>query len=202
MIVRKLGRRGLRRAACGLALVLAWLWLPNLEAQYERRTVLVERVIDGDTIEVEIEGGSQTLRLIGVDTPETKHPTWAVELFGAEASAYTTAALEGQSVQLEIDRTGDRRDRYGRWLPYVYVGGQNFNTRLIRDGYGYAIRGFEYSKRAEFIGLEAQARRACGGRGSRPPLPSGGPEGWLREGVSRRYRYRATAPCVAVAPAE
>ena len=108
------------------------------------------------------------MRLIGADTPETKHPTKTVQHFGAEASAYTKAALEGRTVQLETDRTGDTVDRYGRLLRYVYLDGQNFNARLIREGYAHAIRGFRYSKRASFIRLEEAAKRLGKGLWSPP----------------------------------
>ena len=104
-----------------------------------------------------------TVRLIGVDTPETVHPTKTVQHFGAEASAYTKAALEGNTVTLEADPTGDTRDRYGRLLRYVHLDGQNFNARLIREGYGHAIRRFRYSLKTQFIRLEDSARKA--GRG-------------------------------------
>ena len=133
------------------------------EGQYEPRSAVVERVIDGGTIEVRVAGQTHTVRLIGADTPETKHPAKEVQRFGQEASAFTKAALEGKTVQLEIDRTGDTRDRYGRLLQYVHLDGQNFNARLIREGYAHAIRGFRYSKRAQFIRLEDEARRR--GRG-------------------------------------
>ena len=104
-----------------------------------------------------LSGGERyTVRLIGVDTPETVHPTKTVQHFGAEASAYTKAGIEA-------DRTGDTRDSYGRLLRYVHLDGENFNARLIREGYGHAIRGFRYSKRAQFIRLEDEARRR--GRG-------------------------------------
>ena len=122
-------------------------------------TVKVARVIDGDTIQVLSDGRQYTVRLIGADTPETKHPTKAVQRFGQEASAFTTAALDGQTVQLEIDRTGDTRDRYGRLLRSVYLNGDNFNARLIREGYAHAIRGFRYSMRSQFIRLEDEARQ-------------------------------------------
>ena len=56
--------------------------------------------------------------------------------------------FDGKAVQLEIDRTGDTRDRYGRLLQYVHLDGENFNARLIREGYAHAIRGFHYSMRA------------------------------------------------------
>ena len=119
----------------------------------------VERVIDGDTLQVRFEGKSHTVRLIGVDTPETKHPTKAVQYFGREASAFTKAHLEGKAVLLEKDRTGDTVDRYGRLLRYVYLDGDNFNARLIREGYAHAYRRFPFSKRQEFIQLEDQAKR-------------------------------------------
>ena len=61
-------------------------------------------------------------------TPETKHPTEAVQYFGREASAFTKAALEGKTVLLQKDRTGDTVDRYGRWLRYVLLDGDNFNA--------------------------------------------------------------------------
>ena len=133
-------------------------------AQLDPISAHVERVIDGDTIQVRVEGKSYTVRLIGVDTPETKHPTEAVQYFGREASAFTKAALEGKTVLLQKDRTGDTVDRYGRRLRYVLLDGDNFNARLIRHGYAHAYRRFPCSKRTEFIRLEEQARL--------PPLPS------------------------------
>ena len=128
-------------------------------AQLDPISARVERVIDGDTIQVLVDGTRRTIRLIGVDTPETKHPTKAVQYFGREASAFTKAALEGKTVLLQKDRTGDTVDRYGRWLRYVLLDGDNFNARLIRDGYAHAYRRFPFSKRTEFIRLEEQARR-------------------------------------------
>ena len=103
------------------------------------------------------------MRLIGADTPETKHPTNPAQRFGVEATAFTKAAPEGKTVMLETDRTGDTRDRYGRLLRYIHLAGENFNARLIREGYAHAIRGFRYSKRAQVIRLEDEARRR--GRG-------------------------------------
>ena len=81
-----------------------------------------------------------------------------MEHFGLEASAFTKARLDGKTVQLVQDRTGDTVDAYGRILRLVYLDGENFNATLIREGYGHAIRGFDYSMRREFIALENQAR--------------------------------------------
>ena len=121
-------------------------------------TARVERVVDGDTLVVRYQGENHTVRLIGVDTPESVHPTAPVEHFGAEASAFTRARLDGQTVELVTDPAGDTVDAFGRLLRLVYLDGENFNATLIREGYGHAIRGFDYSMRPEFIALENQAR--------------------------------------------
>ena len=143
----------------GFAILIAGLASLITSAQLDPVTARVERVIDGDTIRVRHQGKNYTVRLIGVDTPETKHPTQAVERFGREASAFTKAALEGKLVAQVKDRTGDTVDRYGRLLRRVLLDGDNFNARLIREGYAHAYRRFPFSKRAEFIQLEEQARR-------------------------------------------
>ncbi len=143
----------------GLAMLIAGLASLITSAQRDPIMARVERVIDGDTIRVRHQGKTFTVRLIGVDTPETDHPTQAVEHFGREASAFTKAALEGKLVALARDRTGDTVDRYGRLLRYVLLDGDNFNARLIREGYAHAYRLFPFSKRQEFIQLEEQARR-------------------------------------------
>ena len=149
----------LRAKMIGLAMFVGGFMGLIASAQLDPITARVERVIDGDTIQVRHQGKNYTVRFIGVDTPETKHPTKAVQYFGREASAFTKAALEGKTVLLQKDRTGDTVDRYGRWLRYVLLDGDNFNARLIRDGYAHAYRRFPFSKRTEFIQLEEQARR-------------------------------------------
>ncbi len=149
----------LRAKMTGLAIFICGFMGLITSAQLDPITARVERVIDGDTIHVRVEGKRYTVRLIGVDTPETKHPTKPVQYFGREASDFTKAALEGKTVMLQKDRTGDTVDRYGRWLRYVLLDGDNFNARLIRDGYAHAYRRFPFSKRTEFIQLEEQARQ-------------------------------------------
>ena len=148
-----------RTARIGIALLVFGMLALITQAQFEPIDATVVRVIDGDTIRVCFEGKSHTVRLMGVDTPETKHPTKAVQFFGREATAFTKAALEGKTVLLAKDRTGDTVDRYGRLLRYVLLDGDNFNARLIREGYAHAYRRFPFSKRTEFIQLEDQARR-------------------------------------------
>ena len=106
----------------GLAMFIGGFMGLIASAQLDPITAHVERVIDGDTIQVQVDGTRYTVRLIGVDTPETKHPTKPVQYFGREASAFTKAALEGKTVLLQKDRTADTVDRYGRWLRYVLLG--------------------------------------------------------------------------------
>lgn len=93
----------------------------------------VSRVVDGDTIEVDLDGATTDVRLIGFDTPETVHPSEPVECFGRAASAYTTDALEGRTVTLEFDI--ERYDHYDRMLAYVWVDGDLFNEQILNDGY-------------------------------------------------------------------
>jgi micrococcal nuclease len=91
-------------------------------------------VLDGDTIVVRRAGADQeTVRLLGVDTPETHHPTEPVECYGPEASAFTSRRLFGEVVRLEHDV--EERDRYDRRLAYVYLRGERFNDVLLRRGY-------------------------------------------------------------------
>lgn len=99
-----------------------------------KKLVTVSRVVDGDTIEVQWEGKPEKIRFIGVDTPETVHPTIGEEPFGKEASQYTKNQLEGQQVYICLDV--EERDRYGRLLGYAFLqNGTFFNSRLIVNGY-------------------------------------------------------------------
>jgi micrococcal nuclease len=103
----------------------------------QRRTATaaytVVAVADGDTIEVARDGERDTVRLLGVDTPETRHPTEPVECFGPEAAAYTARRLTGRTVRLEGDV--EARDLYDRRLAYVILEGERFNDELLRLGY-------------------------------------------------------------------
>ena len=133
------------------------------------------RVIDGDTIVVE---GIGTVRLIGVDTPETVDPDSPVEYYGKEASDFTRSIANRQMVTLGYDQ--DRIDRYGRTLAYVYLpDGTLLNAEIIRLGYGHAYTFFPFRLIEEFRALEREARAAGRGlwapRGSsrgRTPLPA------------------------------
>lgn len=108
------------------------------EAQIEiaQESAVVTRVIDGDTLVVSIKGEEKTVRLIGLDTPETVDPGEGVECYGPEAAAALKGELlEGDSVVLISDETQDDKDRYGRLLRYVEEEGRDIGEWLIVNGY-------------------------------------------------------------------
>lgn len=116
----------------------------------------VTRVIDGDTLVVDTIG---TVRLIGVDTPETVDPRKPVQAFGAEASAFLKGLALGKSVKLDFDQT--RTDRYGRTLAYAYLPDGTFvNREIIRQGYGFAYTEFPFRLMDDFRAAERDARAA------------------------------------------
>ena len=91
------------------------------------------RVVDGDTIVVDIDGKQYKVRYIGMDTPETVHPFKPVQYFGKEASEKNREFLAGKEIRLEKDVS--ETDRYGRLLRYVWAGDIMVNTELVRLGY-------------------------------------------------------------------
>lgn len=120
----------------------------------------VIKVVDGDTLSVNIDGNTQTLRLIGIDTPETVHPSKPVECFGIEASNKAKQVLNGQSVRIEQDSTQGDYDKYNRLLVYVFLkDGTNFNKLMIEEGYGYEYTyDLPYKYQSEFKQAEEQAK--------------------------------------------
>jgi micrococcal nuclease len=96
----------------------------------------VTHVSDGDTLTVSVSGRQETLRLIGVDTPETVHPTKPVQCWGPEASAHTKG-LFPPGTKVFLARDAEARDKYGRFLAYVYRARDNLflNMELVRGGW-------------------------------------------------------------------
>lgn len=125
--------------------------------------VLVTHVTDGDTIGVGRGWRYQTVRLIGVDTPETVHPEKPVEFFGPEASEFTKRQLEGKKVHLEFEPS-TQYDDYGRLLAYVFlIDGTLFNAELIKQGYACVIAPSPFHRYKEFRFHEQEARLAGAG---------------------------------------
>jgi micrococcal nuclease len=99
--------------------------------------VPVVDIVDGDTIEVLVNGTTEDVRYIGIDTPESVAPGEPVECYGRQASAANAELVEGENVRLEFD--AERRDQYGRMLAYVYVDDLFVNAELLREGYATTL---------------------------------------------------------------
>ena len=134
-----------------------------IKTQYEY--FKVTRVVDGDTLEVDIHGAKEKVRLIGINTPETVDPRRSVQCFGKEASNRMKELAQDKSVRLESDDTQSFRDTYDRLLDYVYLeDGQMLNRKMIAEGYAYEYTyGVPYKYQKEFRELVALARTS--GRG-------------------------------------
>jgi micrococcal nuclease len=120
----------------------------------------VTKVTDGDTIHVDLNGVDETVRLIGINTPETVDPRRPVECFGREASDKLKSLAKGKIVRLEYDESQSLRDTYGRLLAYVYLeDGQMLNKKLIGEGYAYEYTYMTpYKYQSEFRELQNIAR--------------------------------------------
>lgn len=122
----------------------------------------VTRVVDGDTIIVDINGVEERIRLIGVNTPESVDPRRPVQCFGKEASAFLKKILDGKEVTLEKDLSQGDTDKYHRLLRYVYLSDGTFiNKLIIEEGYGheYTYR-TPYKYQSQFKKAEYEARTA------------------------------------------
>lgn len=121
----------------------------------------VTKVVDGDTIKVLLPSGeTETVRLIGINTPETKDPRRPVECFGKEASAKAQELMEEKIITLEEDKSQGDRDRYGRLLRYVFnQDSSNINQQLIKEGYAYEYTyNNPYRYQEDFQEAERQAQ--------------------------------------------
>jgi micrococcal nuclease len=131
----------------------------------DQPTYKVLRVTDGDTLHLDINGVNETVRLIGINTPETVDPRKPVQCFGKEASNRMKELVDGQMVRIELDDSQSTRDIYGRLLAYVYLeDGQMVNRKMIADGYAYEytyLTPYKYQK--EFRELQTLARTTARG---------------------------------------
>ncbi len=154
----------IRRHVIALALLLTAETLWTLSGGDPRGArVLVTDVVDGDTVHVGRGWRRTTVRLIGVDAPETVHPEKPVQFYGPEASAFTKKSLTGKWVHLEFEPM-DQIDVYGRMLAYIVLDdGTLFNRELVLQGYARAYTRFPFRYQEEFRLAQAEARAA--GRG-------------------------------------
>lgn len=163
----------------------AWKYiLPRLEESENRdkqqvekenstkETALVKKIFDGDTFEAEINGKTEKIRMLGIDTPErwdsekfdrdmerTGRDKKTIQKLGELSYEHTVRLIGGKKVILKAEPGGDNKDRYGRLLRYVYLDDGTFvNMRIIEDGYANAYRKFKLSKQKELIDAEKKAR--------------------------------------------
>jgi len=131
----------------------------------------VVRVVDGDTIYVQLADRVEKIRYIGVNTPEIHHPIKGEEPGGREAAAMNRRLVGGRPVRLELDVRS--RDRYGRLLAYVWLGDTMVNAELVRRGYAQVMTVPPNVRYQDlFVKLQREARDA--GRGLwREILPTG-----------------------------
>jgi micrococcal nuclease len=121
---------------------------------------IVSNVVDGDTLDVTVNGVEQRVRLLGIDTPETKHPQKPVECFGQEAAAQAAELLQGQVVLLENDESQGDTDQYDRLLRFVWLpDGRLVNYLLIADGYAFEYTyDLPYTYQQQFQAAQETAR--------------------------------------------
>ncbi len=134
----------------------------------------VVSVVDGDTVKVRMGGSVESVRLIGIDAPETATSGRPAQCFGPESSAKAGELLAGTAVRLEFDESQGRLDRYGRLLAYVWVDDVHVNEWMLRHGYAREFTfNVPYRYQADFRAAEAAARAAerglwaaetCGGK--------------------------------------
>lgn len=126
----------------------------------EKEDVEIERVIDGDTVEVKLSNGDiETIRLLLIDTPESVHPEKKEQPYGKESSNFAKKTLkEGKKAQLE--KGSPERDKYGRLLGYIWIDNINFNQLMIEKGYARIAYVYEPNTKYlnEFEKVEKQAK--------------------------------------------
>lgn len=143
-----------------IATILAGGWSVS-GASEEQAKVL--KVVDGDTIHVQLsDGKKEKVRVIGIDTPETKDPRKPVQCFGKEASAQMSRLVNGKTVTLERNPAEDR-DKYGRLLRYVALDGEDIGARMIAEGYAFSYKRFPHPRLEAYNQLEKEARGALRG---------------------------------------
>ena len=151
------------KKACGWILFVAFVVAVGmgfrLGCNHKSPGYVVLNVVDGDTIKIRAGGVEQSVRLLGVDTPETVHPDIPPEPYGAEAAEFTKQLLRGEKVVLRFGRK--MRDRYGRLLAFVYRGSDDLfvNLEIVRRGYG-RVYGDGFPNRSLFLKAQREAQTA------------------------------------------
>ena len=135
--------------------------------KYHRKLFTVINIVDGDTLDIDIADGkyAQTrIRLLGVDTPETKDDRVGLMYYGPEATEFVRQLAMGKKVTVLLDTVSDQRDRYGRLLAYILLDDERvLNEEIIRNGFGYADLRFAHSDFDLYENVMAEAIEAEAG---------------------------------------
>ena len=129
---------------------------------------VVDRVIDGDTVDVRLSTGDDPVRvrILGIDTPETVNPDAPVQCWGPEASAWAHQQLDGTTITVNADPMADDTDRYGRLLRYVLLpDGSNYSVRAAETGMAraYIYQGQHLTEAANITAAQALAQSTGAG---------------------------------------
>ena len=156
-----------------MCLAVAFLVLGGRAVVAQPRDGTVTRVVDGDTLHVRVQGRDETVRLLGIDTPELHRPATPVECGARPAARAMERLADGVRVRLFADPTQDRRDRYGRLLAYaVTTDGVDLGEAMVRRGWAkvYVYADHPFQRVSRYRAAAAAARRAdvgvdarCGG---------------------------------------
>lgn len=153
-------------------------------------------VVDGDTVKIDYRGTVESVRVVGIDSPETRHPSEPDECWGARSSAAAARLLVGKRVALVVDPTQGRRDAFDRLLGYLDVpGAGDFGLRMIRAGHAVEYTYDDaYQRQAQYRRAEQEARGsgrglwpACGGADKplRTPAPKSEPRPFAQQPARR-----------------
>lgn len=140
-------------------------WSGEDQGSMASQSATLIRVVDGDTIEVSVNGQREKVRLMGIDAPESVDPRHRVECYGKESSAHLSFLLKTSFLYLNRDSTSANRDKYNRLLRYIYTPeGELVNKTMIADGYAFEYTyDIPYDSREEFIAAEDDARKSARG---------------------------------------
>ena len=135
-----------------------------INKENESEIVELSKCVDGDTAKFKMADGSiKTARFLAIDTPESVHPTKAVEAYGKEASEFTCNLLtKAQSIKIEYDKASDKTDKYGRLLVWVYADNKLVQEMLLREGLAkvaYLYADYEYTSYLQEIEKDAKTKK-------------------------------------------
>jgi len=143
--------------------IITFILCINIVKAEERTTVTFNKCIDGDTAEVILNEEIIKIRLLAIDTPETKHPTIGEEPYGLEASNYTCESLKNaDKIEIEYDNNSDKTDKYNRHLVWLFIDDKLLQEELIKKGFAevaYLYDDYKYTSTLEAKQLIAKTKQ-------------------------------------------